>query len=392
MPWKSASIMENRREFVRLAEQGGVSIAELCRRFGVSRQTGFSYLRRHREAGEAGLADRSRRPHTSPRRSPAAIETRILELRDENKSWGGRKLARRLNDQGIEGVPHPSTVTEVLRRHGKLDPAEAVKHQPVQRFERPEPNDLWQMDFKGHVAMDQGRCHPLTVLDDHSRYSLGLIACGDETLATVQGHLTAIFRRHGLPRAMLSDNGSPWGGSGASGPTAFDIWLMRLGVRLYHGRPYHPQTQGKEERFHRTLKVELLQALRITDLVAGQKAFDVWRRKYNEERPHEALNLDVPASRYRASPVCFPETLPAPDYYATDKVRRVAHDGAARFLGRRVKLSQAFAGLDIAFRPDGADGVWRAFFMRFEIAEVSLGNSGTDAAVVRSCFGRRSEP
>ncbi len=391
MSWKSLSIMESRREFVRLAEQGGVSIAELCRRFGISRQTGFSYLRRHREAGDPGLEDRSRRPLTCPRRSSDVIEARIVALRDENKSWGGRKLARVLRNQGIEGVPSPSTVTEVLRRHGKLDPAEAVKHQPVQRFERPAPNDLWQLDFKGHVAMDQGRCHPLTVLDDHSRYSLGLVACGDETLATVQGHLTGIFRRHGLPVAMLSDNGSPWGGSGAEGYTAFEVWLTRVGVRLYHGRPYHPQTQGKDERFHRTLNVELLQALRMTDLAAGQAAFDVWRRKYNEERPHEALGLAVPASRYRASPVCFPETLPTPEYYTTDQVRRVSRDGAARFQGRRVKLSQAFAGLDIALRPGGTDGVWRAFFMRFEIAEVELRVSSEDAAIVRSCSGRGSQ-
>src|ERR1700722_4460873 len=199
MPWRSVSIMENRQEFVRLAEQGEVSIAKLCRRFGISRQTGFSYLRRHRCAGAAGLEDRSRRPHSSPRRSSEAIEARILALREAHKYWGGRKLARILRDQGVEGVPSPSTVTEVLRRHDKLDPAEAVKHRPVQRFERSAPNELWQMDFKGHFAMDHGRCHPLTVLDDHCRYSVGLMACGDETRTTVQGHLTSLFRRHGVP-------------------------------------------------------------------------------------------------------------------------------------------------------------------------------------------------
>jgi transposase InsO family protein len=324
MPWKSISIMENRQEFVRLARQGGVSIAELCRRFGISRQTGFTYLRRHGEAGEVGLADRSRRPLTSPRRSSDAIEQEIVDLRKANPAWGGRKLARVLRDRGVAGVPSPSTVTEVLRRHGELDPAEAVKHRPVQRFERSAPNELWQMDFKGHFAMDRGRCHPLTVLDDHCRYSVGLIACGDETRATVQEHLTTVFRRHGLPGSMLCDNGSPWGGSGAEGYTALEVWLMRLGVRLYHGRAYHPQTQGKEERFHRTLNVELSQANRFADLSACQTAFDRWRRIYNEERPHEALGLAVPASRYRASPIGFPERLPEPEYHATDHVRRMS--------------------------------------------------------------------
>ena len=390
MPWKSVSIMDNRREFVRLASQGGVSIAELCRRFGISRQTGFTLIRRYREEGDTGLADRSRRPHTSPRRSPDAIEAEIIALRAENPAWGGRKLGRRLRDLGAKAVPSASTITEVLRRHGKLDPAESLKHQPFQRFERPAPNDLWQMDFKGHVAMDQGRCHPLTVLDDHSRFSLGLIACGDETMATVKDHLSDIFRRYGLPAGMLSDNGSPWGGSGAEGYTAFEVWLMRVGVGITHGRAYHPQTQGKDERFHRTLKLELLRGLRIPDLRTGQAAFDAWRRKYNEERPHDALDLAVPASRYRASPVCFPEVLPLPEYYATDAVRRVSHDGAVRFRGRRLKLSQAFAGLDIALRPGGVDGVWRAYFMRYEIAEVDLRESGADAAIVRYRPGRPS--
>lgn len=383
MPWGSVSIMENRQEFVRLAEQGGVSIAELCRRFGISRQTGFSYLRRHREAGVAGLEDRSRRPHTSPSRSSEAIEKRVLKLRKAHPCWGGRKLARRLRDQGHEDVPAPSTVTEILRRHGKLDPAEAEKHRPPRRFERATPNELWQMDFKGHIAMDRARCHPLTLLDDHCRYSLGLFACADETRETVQAHLTTVFRRYGMPRAMLCDNGSPWGGSGAEGYTALEVWLMRRGVRLYHGRAYHPQTQGKEERFHRTLNIEALQGRRFADLTECQAALDSFRRVYNEERPHEALGLAVPASLYRASPVGFPEVPLTPDYHATDQIRRASRDGAIRFLGRRIKLSQAFAGLDLALRAADVDGVWRAYFMRFAIAEVDLRASEPRISAIR---------
>ena len=392
MPWKSGTIMDHRQEFVRLAEAGDVSVAELCRRFGVSRQTGHLYLRRHREAGEAGLADRSRRPLSSPSRSDAGIEAQVVALRDAHPAWGGRKLARRLLDLGVVGVPSPSTVTEILRRHGRLDPTEALKHRPFQRFERSAPNELWQMDFKGHIAMDRGRCHPLTVLDDHCRYSLGLIACGDETRVTVQNHLTTLFRRYGLPGTMLCDNGSPWGGSGAEGWTALEVWLMRVGVRLYHGRPRHPQTQGKEERFHRTLALEVLQANRFADLAACQGAFDTWRRIYNEERPHEALGMAVPASRYRASPVCFPERLAAPDYHATDKVRRMSRDGAVRFQGRRIKMSQAFAGLDVAFRATATDGVWRVYFMRFAIAEVDLRASGAEVVAIRPrCDGDGTE-
>jgi transposase InsO family protein len=383
MPWKSCSIMQSRQEFVRLAEQGGVSIAELCRRFGISRQTGHAYLRRHRADGAAGLADRSRRPHNSPRQSGSAIEAEVAKLRREHPAWGGRKLARRLKDLGVADVPSPSTVTEILRRHGLLDPEEANKHKPLQCFERARPNELWQMDFKGHFEIGDGRCHPLTVLDDHCRYSLGLVACGNETSQTVRSQLTAIFRRYGMPEAMLTDNGSPWGGRNMGEYTAFEVWLMRLGVRLSHGRPYHPQTQGKDERFHRTLDVELLQANRFADLAHCQRAFDAWRRVYNEERPHEALGLAVPASRYSASPTSFPERLPEPEYHAADLIRRVRHDGYVSFKGRKAKLSEAFAKHDVTFRPTAIDGVWEAFFMRFRVAKIDLRHKEPQSETVR---------
>jgi transposase InsO family protein len=330
------------------------------------------YVRRYREGGADGLEDRSRRPLASPRRCTALVEAEIVGLRQAHPHWGGRKLARRLSDLGVANIPSPSTVTEVLRRHGLLDAAEAIKHAPYVRFERPAPNELWQMDFKGHIAIDTGRCHPLTVLDDHCRFSVGLFACGDETQGTVQGHLTGLFRRYGLPVGILCDNGSPWRGCGAVGYSALAVWLMRVGVRMHHGRPYHPQTQGKDERFHRTLKVELLQGRRFADLARCQSAFDAWRRIYNEQRPHEALGLAVPASRYCASPVSFPEHLPLPAYAETDAVRRVGTDGSTNFKGRRVKLSQAFVGQSVAFRPTARDGVWKIFFMRFGIGEIDL--------------------
>lgn len=243
MPWKSVSEMDQRLEFVRLCEAGGVSVAELCRRFGISRQTGHQLLRRYRADGAAGLVPRSRRPHTSPRRTAAAVEEQVVSVRGEHPAWGGRKIKRRLADLGCAHVPSASTANEILRRHGRLDPAEAARHTPWQRFERDRPNELWQMDFKGHVPLETGRCHPLTVLDDRSRFSLGIAACGDESAATVRARLTDIFRRYGLPQAMLTDNGSPWGGHGLGNYTAFEVWLMRIGVRLIHGRPYHPQTQ-----------------------------------------------------------------------------------------------------------------------------------------------------
>lgn len=377
MGWRSGTVMDSRLEFVRLAEAGGVSISELCRRFGVSRQTGHVWLKRYREAGEAGLCERSSRPQRSPRQTAAAMEERILALRAAHPAWGGRKLVRRLRDQGVapeDGeVPAASTATAVLRRHGKLVGPEGPADAPArQRFERSAPNELWQMDFKGHVAMDQGRCHPLTVLDDHSRFLVGLFACAQETEETVRPHLTTLFRRSGLPQAILCDNGPPWGSSDGDALTDLEVWLLRLSVRMYHGRPYHPQTQGKDERFHRTLKVEVLQGRRMADLARCQPVFDRFREVYNTERPHEALGMAVPISRYQPSPAPFPAELPRPDYHASDLVRRVRPDGAVTFERRRVKLPQALGLLDVAFRPTATDGLYTVYFMRFPIAEVDL--------------------
>lgn len=389
MPWEAKSVMDQRREFVRLAQQGSVAVAELCRRFGISRQTGHELLRRVAADGQAGLELRSRRPHSSPRRTPEAVAAQVLTLRERHPAWGGRKLVRRLRDLGVTEVPSAATVTEILRRHGKLAPTATERHRAWQRFERAAPNELWQMDFKGHFALAQGRCHALTVIDDHARYALGLRACGDETDPTVRGQLTALFRRYGLPERMLADNGSPWGCVGSE-YTALGVWLLRLGIELHHGRARHPQTQGKDERFHRTLDEEVLQMHHFADLAACQAAFDAWRVVYNEQRPHEALGLATPASRYQASPRAFPEQLPEPIYAATDLLRRVRPDGAVKFRGRRYKLSQAFAGLDVALRPTQTDGLWRIYFSRFALAQIDLRQAEASTQPVKHVSERLS--
>lgn len=256
MPWRECSKMEARREFVSLAEVEGANVSLLCKRFGISRKTGYKWLRRSQtEAGES-LADRSRRPRHTPGRTLEKMEVAVLGVRDEHPAWGGRKIRRRLQDCGERGVPAASTIGEILRRQGRLDESEAAQHRPFQRFEHAQPNDLWQMDFKGYFGLGDGtNCHPLTVLDDHSRYALGLRACDNERRETVESELREVFRCYGLPLLMLMDNGPPWGsGDWSNRYTGLVVWLLRLGVRVTHGRPYHPQTQGKDERFHRTLK------------------------------------------------------------------------------------------------------------------------------------------
>ena len=254
MSWDIQDIFARRHQFVTLALAGGISMAALCRRFGISRKTGYKWRARFAADGAAGLVAKPRAPARRANQTSVRTEGRVLALRRQHPTWGPRKLQRRLLDLGSKTLPAISTFGRILHRHHCIAAAVAAQHRPGQRFSRPEPNQLWQMDFKGHFALQRapGRCHPLTVLDDCSRYVVGLQACGDEQTTTVQSQLARIFAVYGLPECILCDNGSPWGGAGPE-PTLLAVWLLRLGVRVIHGRPYHPQTQGKDERFHRTL-------------------------------------------------------------------------------------------------------------------------------------------
>ena len=186
------------------------------------------------------------------------MEQAVLTLRAQHPTWGARKLRVLLARQGVQPLPAASTITAILRRHDALDPAQgAGQPRAFQRFEHPHPNALWQMDFKAGWPCGAGRCHPLTILDDHSRYALGLAACANQRTATVRAHLVAAFQRYGLPDRLLVDNGSPWGNHPAHPYTPLTVWLRRLGIAVSHSRPYHPQTLGKHERFHGTLERDL---------------------------------------------------------------------------------------------------------------------------------------
>jgi transposase InsO family protein len=370
MPWREVSIMEQRREFVRLASQEGVNRRELCRRFEIHPSTGYKWLVRWTSEGELG--DRSRRPHRSPGRTERQIEERILAVRDAHPAWGGRKIARCLAREGVAS-PAFSTVHEILCRHDRIVPPPGGPAAHL-RFEREAPNRLWQMDFKGWVPLvSGGRCHPLTVVDDHSRYSLCLQACGDEQSRTVQGRLEATFRRYGVPDAVFVDNGAPWGDSSGARWTRLGVWLLKLGVGVIHSRPYHPQGRGKNERFHRTLKAEVFALKRFRDLAEAQVALDLWRTTYNLDRPHEALDLAVPASRYRPSERVFPQRLPPVVYDEREIVRRVpTSNDYVCFKGRRWKVPQAFRGEPVAIRPLSTDGRYGIFFAAHQIAEIDL--------------------
>jgi len=373
MPWQEVDTVSLRSEFVRLAEAGGVSFAELCRRFRISRKTGYKWLERGREGGEAGLEDRSRRPLRSPGRTPEAVEAKLVRLRKRHPAWGPRKLHRVLANQGEQQLPAISTVAGILRRNGLVDEAQASEHEPYKRFEHDQPNDLWQMDFLGDFATGTQRCHTLTTLDDHSRFNLVLAACADQSTQTVRQQLIEAFCRFGLPLRMTMDNGSPWGNSGDRHDlTPLVVWLMRLGIRVSHSRPFHPQTQGKDERFHRTLRAEVLSGQHFADLAQVQSSLDRWRPIYNGVRPHQALDMQVPQQRYRCSPRPYPERLPPLEYGPEDMVRKVQDLGWVHFGGQTFRIPKALKGQPVAIRATTTDGSYEVYFARHLITKISL--------------------
>lgn len=363
--------MDQRREFVELAHREGANISQLCASFGISRKTAYKWLARFADAGVAGLVDRSRRPLTSPLQTPPELEAQVVAAFQQHPVWGARKLAAWLRGRGAD-PPSPSTIQAILTRYGCRVPAEEPVQRHWQRFEAAAPNDWWQMDWKSPLSLEQGRVIPLAILDDHSRYALHLSAGLNQRQETAKAQLTVTFQRYGMPRSILTDNGPPWGTSGNGGLTALEVWLLRLGVQLRHGRPYHPQTQGKVERFHGTLAAELLLGARFADQASVQSAFDHWRWDYNHERPHYALDLTVPAAHYQPSVRRFPHRLPEIIYGPDDVVRQVNENGRIGFGGRKYFVSRGLIGMPVAVRPTTTDGIWTVHFCIQQVMQLDV--------------------
>lgn len=279
-----------------------------------------------------------------------------------------------------EQIPAASTILSILKRH---EVYEAPTYGPPgeradQRFEREAPNELWQLDFKGEFRLgNQQWCYPLTLIDDHSRFNLSLTALKGTRREPVQQTLTTVFRRYGMPEALLADNGPPWGSLQNTREgrrvcyTRLEVWLMRLGIRVIHSRPGHPQTHGKNERFNGTLQAELLHYEDFRDLPHAQQRFDWWRNRYNTERPHQSLGEHPPASRYQPSRREFPEELPDVRYDQSDELRKVSEDGSIGYQGTTYRVGQAFGGHRVAIRGQANRPGKMIYFCQHPIKEIT---------------------
>lgn len=372
MPWEKVTEMSLKLEFIRFALQENEPFTTLCRRFKISPKTGYKLLHRYQEFGEAGLSEKSRRPLSSPNKTKDDIEKRILQIRLQKPCWGGRKIRAYLSNQDEKNLPSTSTITDILNRNGLIE-KKCLPQKAFERFEHKKPNDLWQIDFKGHFPMQRGRCHPLTVLDDHSRFSIGLRACKTESAIIVKSHFIGLFEEYGLPYRINFDNGTPWASvkSRFSRFTELSLWLIRLGIHISYSQIRRPQTNGKIERFHQTLKKELLQYNYFWNTKHAQKYFDEWRMEYNFERPHEAINLKPPASRYKMSPRKYPEVLPEIKYRPSDIIRHVDAGGKISYQNRKIFISEGLKHMPVALR-EHESGIFNIYFCDQKIISINI--------------------
>lgn len=358
-----------REEFVKRVLAQEKSKAALCREYEISRPTGDKWIERFQK-GES-LEDQSRVPKSCPSRTPPEVEKAIVSLRTSYPAIGAVKLRKMMENAGYTNLPCAKTFNNIFQRNGLIRKEDSQAATPYQRFEKECPNEMWQADFKGHFAMKDGhRCHPLNILDDCSRFNLCTEALLNETYDAVQPVLRRLFQEYGLPKSLLCDNGNPWGTSQSFGYTRLEVWLMELDVLTLHGRPLHPQTQGKEERFNRSFTRECLRQNEFLNISQAQAIFEQYRSFYNNRRPHFALDLAVPASRYQHSPRKLPEEIETWEYGQEYKLCKVKSTGYFSYKGQGYFLSEAFAGKTIAVRESNLPGQITLVFRNFRIARI----------------------
>jgi len=362
--------MSEKQYFVHEAEQKKRSFSELCKEYGIHRSTGYKWLNRYEREGESGLLELSRQPKHSPKKTKEEIESLILQIRGAHPKWGGVTIKSYAERAGI-GMPTEKTINRILKKYGKITLEESLKRQEFICFEHEKPNELWQMDFKGHFKLANGkRCHPLTLLDDHSRFVLAIKSCAYETHDTVKTALIEVFREYGLPDRMTMDNGPPWGYSGSQDYTRLSVWLIKQGIKVSHSRPYHPQTQGKLERFHRTLKEELLKQYYFDDYAHAQEGFNWFREMYNYERPHQGIEAYSPGCIYRRSDKEYREEILPFIYDEGTEVRKINVKGYMNYESNRYYIGEAFAGEEIGLKKSTEDDTLDVYFYQEKVLKL----------------------
>lgn len=368
MPWKETVTVEERMRFVMGYRQGDESMAQLCRQYGISRRVGYKWVARYEASGVEGLNDRGKAPHVHPNELPEPVRRRIVQLRGEHPRWGPRKLRVLLEREhgpcDGQAIPAPSTIGEVLKREGLTVPRRRVRRAPASQplGECNASNRVWCVDFKGWFRTGDGaRCDPLTITDAYSRYLLRCQAMADTGAAAVRRVFEAAFRQYGLPEAIRSDNGPPFASVGVAGLSRLSVWWVRLGIGLQRIEPGKPQQNGRHERMHLTLQQEAASPP-AANLRRQRERFDRFRREFNEERPHEALGMNTPASLYDPSARAFPERLAELEYPCGYELRKVAERGQFRWKCDKVMIGHALEGEVIGLEPVGDGRFWRAWF------------------------------
>jgi transposase InsO family protein len=362
--------MEERFKFLQECQSQDWSLAELCRRYEVSRKTGYKWLKRYEEQGLDGLRDQSRAPHHHPNQVLVEVEDAVLELRRQYPLWGPEKLQARLQRVAPEIIwPAPSTIGELLKRRGLTVPRK--RHRKAGPSLNPlshaaGANQVWCVDFKGWFRCGDGsRCDPLTITDAYSRYLLRCQVVKGIDERSVRDVMEAAFREYGLPDAMRNDNGEPFASTGVGGLSRLAVWWVKLGIRperIPRGKPQH---NGRHERMHRSLKAATARPP-ARSLRAQQQAFDEFREEYNQQRPHEALQMKTPAEFYRVSARPYPSRLAEPEYPSEWEIRRVRECGTMRWWSSSVFVGRALTDESIGLEPLN-DGIWRVWFFRYPL-------------------------
>jgi len=350
MPWEAKTVEMNREEFINEVITSQQSKAKLCREYGISRPTGDKWLKRYKN-GE-GFKDRSHRPFKTPQNKTAAeMEQLIIERRQKEPGIGAVKLKRMLENEGKQDVPSHTTINVILKRNNLIRAEDSEAAKPTVRFEHEHPNQMWQADFKGHYQLGNGeRCHPLSVVDDCSRYCLCADTKMNERREGVQPSFERVMRENGQPRILLCDNGNPWGATQSSGFSGFELWMMDHGVLVMHIRPGRPKTQGKVERFNGSYKAERLRFHIPYDMQEAMQNRLEYQEFYNHIRPHHALGLDVPAKRYQPSDIVFQEVVEEWKYSGMYELRKIKSSGYLTFSGQGYYFSEALGGREIELR------------------------------------------